>query len=180
MTNLTDIKKIAILGLFLAVGIILAIFETYIPRPLPWIKPGLANVATLTVLYLFGPREAISINSLRAVLVYLFTVGFGGPGFWIAFIASFVSAFAMFLVVRSSAPNVGPIGVSMVGAFAHIISQLTIAGLFIVGRIEIIYLLPLFVFSTFFAGLAVGLLSFLILEHLQKRFSLRYAIPSGV
>ena len=55
-------EKIVLLGLFLALGMILALFEAYIPRPLPWAKPGLANVVALVTLYVFGITEEMLLN----------------------------------------------------------------------------------------------------------------------
>jgi heptaprenyl diphosphate synthase len=171
------LQKTVILGLLLATAIILAIFEIYIPRPLPWVKPGLANVVALTAIYLFGLREAIAINCLRVVLVNLLTGGFAGPGFWLALSASFFAAISMFVAIRAGAPKIGPIGVSMLGAFVHVATQLLFAGFFVIGKLQILYLLPLFVLPSFFAGLIVGLLGYLLLLRLQKKYSLRYALP---
>lgn len=173
-----SIEKIALLGLFLAVGIILAIFETYIPRPLPWAKPGLANVVTLVLIYLFGLKEAILVNCSRVVLVNFMTGGFAGPAFWLALTASLFSALTMFGFVRLAAKKTGPLGVSMAGAYMHILVQLLLAAVFIVGKLQIFRLLPFFMVPTFFSGILVGLFAILLLRQLQKRFHLKYALPA--
>lgn len=176
-TELSGVQKIVHLGLFLASGILLAIFEMYIPRPLPWAKPGLANAVALIIIYLFGFRDALLMNCGRVVLVNLLTGGFAGPGFWLALSASVASTVSMFLIVSNFANKVGPVGVSLVGSFAHIFTQLFVAGLFIIGKMEVLHLLPLFIFPALFAGLVVGIFAFLTLLQLRKRVILKFPLP---
>jgi heptaprenyl diphosphate synthase len=177
-TKPTGVQKTVHLGLFLAAGIILAIFEMYIPRPLPWAKPGLANAVALIIIYLFGFRDALLINCARVVFVSLLTGSFAGPGFWLALSAAFASTVSMFFIVSHFANIVGPVGVSLVGAFTHIFTQLLVAGVFIIGRIEVLHLLPLFVSPALFAGLIVGIFAYLILLQLEKRLKLKYPLPN--
>lgn len=170
--------RLALLSLFLATSIILALLEIYIPRPLPWVKPGLANVVTLVVLYLYGFADALWLNILRVVVVNLITGGFGGPGFWLGSAAAVSATCFMYFALLFGAPNLGPIGVSLIGAFSHIFTQLLLAGLMIVGRLEILFLLPFFVVPAFFAGIVVGVLAYLLLQRLMQRMSLRFPLPA--
>ena len=61
-------KKAIQLSLIVAVGLVLFLFESFIPRPLPWLKPGLANIATLFTLYTFDLRCALTVTLLRILL----------------------------------------------------------------------------------------------------------------
>ncbi|HOT97821.1 MAG TPA: Gx transporter family protein [bacterium] len=49
-----DARKHSRLALLTADGLALSLFESVMPRPLPWIKPGLSRIATLAALYLHG------------------------------------------------------------------------------------------------------------------------------
>ncbi len=50
-----------------AIGLTLA--EAAIPLPIPGVKPGLANIVTLVVLYRYGWRMAAWVAGLRSVLL---------------------------------------------------------------------------------------------------------------
>ena len=63
-------KKIAYLGIMLALAMIFSYVESLIPIyfGVYGMKLGLPNIVILLVLYLFGPWEAILINILRILL----------------------------------------------------------------------------------------------------------------
>ena len=59
-------KRLAYLGLFSAVAMILGYVDTLLPVfPVPGIKLGLANLAVILALYFYGPKEALLVSSVR-------------------------------------------------------------------------------------------------------------------
>ncbi len=69
-------KRISLLGILLSIAAILGYVEAILPISvgIPGIKLGLANVAILFVLYVYGFREAFLISVLRTVIIaFLFT-----------------------------------------------------------------------------------------------------------
>ena len=56
VTGRTDVKRIAMLGLLLAVAMLLSYVEVLIPLPItiPGLKIGFANLAIVMVLYFCG------------------------------------------------------------------------------------------------------------------------------
>lgn len=64
MTGLPDKRKTAYMGLLLSFALILSYVESLIPffAGIPGMKLGLANLAVLLALYLFGGREALLLN----------------------------------------------------------------------------------------------------------------------
>ena len=66
-------KKTAVLGMYLAFAMILSYIEVLIPLPIPipGIKLGLANLAVILILYLYGFKEALLINVVRIILMGL-------------------------------------------------------------------------------------------------------------
>ena len=64
------IGRTAFLGLLLAFALILSYIETLIPfqSGVPGIKLGLANLAVILSLYLFGWKEALLLTTLKALL----------------------------------------------------------------------------------------------------------------
>ena len=63
-------NKTAYLGLLLAFALILSYIETIIPLQsgIPGIKLGLANLAVVLCLYLFGWKEAMLLTIVKALL----------------------------------------------------------------------------------------------------------------
>ena len=156
-------KKITQLALLTAAGLVLFLFESVIPRPLPWIKPGLSQIATLVALYLFGWREALVVVGARVLLGSLLTGTFIGPGFWLALPAGMSAAVSMACTRSVARESVGMAGVSVIGALVHNLTQLALVRLFFVQSEEVIYLLPLVWLPAIFTGLIVGLASFLLI-----------------
>lgn len=74
--------------------------------------------------------------------------------------------------------KLGPIGISMIGAYVHIFIQLLLAAALIIGQMQVFYLLPFFMLPTFFSGLLVGIFALLLLQELEKRFVLKYRLPA--
>lgn len=66
----------------IVIGLLLFIFEAYLPRPVPWLKFGLANIATLIALYWLGWRAALIVSLFRIVIGSFFTGTLFTPGFF--------------------------------------------------------------------------------------------------
>ena len=71
-------RKTALYGILIALAMVMSFIETLIPIPLPvpGVKIGLANLVTITGLYLVGIPGTICVTILRVVLIG-FT--FGNP-----------------------------------------------------------------------------------------------------
>lgn len=61
-------KKVAFLGVFLALALIFSYIETWIPNVfgVPGIKLGLANIVIIILLFRFGTKEAYGISVARS------------------------------------------------------------------------------------------------------------------
>ena len=55
-----------------ALAIALSMAEAVFPSPIPGVKPGLANIVVLLVLYQDGLRAAIWVSALRVIAGSLF------------------------------------------------------------------------------------------------------------
>ena len=64
------LKKILHLALLTAVSLVLFVAENQIPPPVPvpGVKLGLGNVIVVTVLFLYGRREALAVLAVKIVL----------------------------------------------------------------------------------------------------------------
>ena len=65
-----ETRKIARMGLLVALSMILSYVESLIPAfvAVPGVKVGLANIVVIFALYTLGPIEALTVSLLRVIL----------------------------------------------------------------------------------------------------------------
>jgi heptaprenyl diphosphate synthase len=168
---LQDRYRIALLSAY-AVG--LHGFETLLPTPIPWLKPGLANIVTVITLMLYGLRPAIMVTLIRVTLSSLFTGTFLGPAFILSLGGGITSTLVMGFVVSIAPGLFSVIGLSIIGALSHNLAQLLLAYFLLIQRIEAILLItPLIVLFGTLTGAVNGVVSDLVVRNLKipaKRF----------
>ncbi len=147
-------------------GLVMFLFEAILPRPLPWAKPGLANIVTLLALHMLGAASAWAVTLLRVLLGSFFIGSFMNPGFWLSLAGGIAAVAVMTALKTCGAKHFSVIGISLAGALAHVLAQIAVAGFFIVRRWEIVYLLPAMLWPALFAGVVVGIAALLLLERL--------------
>lgn len=150
-------RSAARLGLLVAVAITLQIAEGQIPRPVPWLRLGLANAVTLLILVRAGLRPALAVTAIRVVLSGLLLGTFGGPAFWLSASGGIAAALVMSLALRA-APPLSLLGVSVAGSAAHVVAQLgTISFLLGLGSSAVV-LAPILLATAVPLGLVTGAL----------------------
>ena len=159
-------RKISFLSLLITIGLIIFIFEIYIPRPLPWLKPGFANIATLLALYLFDFKAAIIVVIGRVILGSLLVGTFLNPAFFLAFAGGIGSTIVMSIFKSYFSRFFSIFGVSIIGAITHNIIQLLLVSFIIIQHATILFLLPILILSALFTGLVVAFFSHYILKNL--------------
>ncbi len=159
----TGSRRIVYCALLVAAGLVLFLFESLIPRPLPWMKPGLANAAGLVALYLFGAREAAAVTLLRVVVGALILGTLFNPSFFLSLGGGVTAVIAMTVVRHFGQEFFSIVGVSVCGAAGHNLAQLSLAYALIVRRAELFFLLPAMILTALFTGVVVGLLAHLML-----------------
>ncbi len=101
----------------LAIGI--GIVESFLPRPVPFMKFGLANIITIIAVLKYGTITGLKVNILRAVAVSLFLGTMATPAFILSLSGGIISALVMGAVKRFfSVP-----GVSVSGSIAGLYVQ---------------------------------------------------------
>lgn len=159
-------RRIAALA---AAAVGLSIAEAAIPLPIPGIKPGLANIVTLLVLYRFGWRLAVWVSLLRIVASALALGTFMTPTFIMSLAGGLASLLALALLVRLPRTWVGPIGLSVLAAFLHIGAQLLLVDLWLLPGVSLVGLLPLFLGAAWLAGLFNGIVAARLLGREPQR-----------
>ena len=156
------------LSSLVALGLILFLFEALLPHPLPWVKLGLSNIISLLTLYIFGLRATLVVVFSRVTLGSLILGTLLNPTFLFALCGGTASALVMGLVKQGFSNHLSVIGISILGALAHNLAQLFLAYLLFVKRVEILYLMPIMLFSSVISGFVIGLIAHFLLEIRKK------------
>lgn len=147
----------------LAIG--LHLIEAVLPSPLPGVKPGIANIVTLYVLYQYGIGTAAWVSLLRVFAGSLLLGQLFSPTFLLSFGGALSSLCVLTLAIKLPRTWFGPVSLSILASFAHISGQLLIVWLWLIPHSGIIYLTPIFAL----AALVFGLINGLVLTRLMQQ-----------
>ncbi len=158
-------KKIVYYGIFTALGIALHIMEGMIPNPfsgmVPGARIGLANIIGLVSLSIFGLPFALSVNLMRVVVAGLLTGAVTSVLYGLA--GAFFSTLVMWMALSHLNRWLSLVGISVLGALAHNVAQLTVAGLMIL-NFRIFAYLPVMMVASLFTGAFIGLTASFVLQ----------------
>lgn len=159
-------KRIALLGLLVALAMILSYLESLLPPfvAVPGIKLGLTNVVVLVALLTLDAGAAFGVNVVRIVLV---GITFGNLSAMLyALAGGLLSFLVMFLLKKSR--RFGPVGISTAGGVAHNFGQILVA-MFVLETDKLIYYLPVLCISGTVAGVAVGILGGMVAKRITNK-----------
>ncbi|MDP1766129.1 MAG: Gx transporter family protein [Methylotenera sp.] len=151
-----DDHRIAKLAAF---AIALHMVEAVIPSPLPGVKPGIANIVTLFVLYQYGFKTAAWVSILRVFASSLLLGQFLSPTFLLSLSGAVLSLAVLWMGMRLPEKWFSPISLSILAAFAHIAGQLIIVRLWLIPHAGVSYLIPMFAIAALFFGLINGIIT---------------------
>jgi len=156
---------------FAALGVAIHILEAALPSPLPGVKPGLANVITLIVLIQYGWKTAAWVAGLRVLVGSLLIGSFMTP----TFILSASGAIASIGILGAAhaynrylpGAGIGPIGLGLLAATAHMGTQLYMAYLLFIPHAGIFNLAPILLT----AACVFGIISGIITQHILRQLA---------
>ena len=126
MKNSYTPKKIGIMAVFIAIGLVLQYVESRISiLSIPGGKLGLANAVSIINIFMFGGKNALIIAILRATLTSLMVSGIATLPYGV--LGAIFSILVMALSKKYFYPQVSIIGISVLGAAFHNIAQLLVA-----------------------------------------------------
>ena len=147
--------SLTLCAMLISLALALSYAERFIPLqmliPLPGIKLGLANIVTLTALYLLGAKSAFTILILRCFLGSLF--GGGITGFLFSLCGGILALVVM--TGTKKLPLFSIYGVSILGAAAHNIGQIC-ASMILMHSVYIAAYLPYLLIIGVFTGFATA------------------------
>jgi len=163
--------KLIFLSLLVSLGIALHIIESFIPFPVavPGAKLGLANIITLLTLIIYGFKAGLTVSILRCIITSLLT---GSPSSLIyslsgAVLSLFLMAFAYFYTKGIFSL----VGISIIGAQAHNLAQISVASIILKNAGLFLYL-PFLMIIGLFTGYFVGLAVIMTQRILEKNLKI--------
>lgn len=154
-------KRIALFAMFIALAFVFSYLESLVPFNIgiQGIKLGLANIVVVTAMYILSEKDAFFISVVRIVLSGL---TFGGVSTLIYSLAGGILSFAVMALVKKC-KKLSVTGVSVLGAIAHNIGQIAVAGA-VMGTYRIVYYLPVLLVSGAVTGVVIGILSNIVIS----------------
>lgn len=158
------LKYLVFLSLLVSVAMILSYLESLIPPivPIPGVKLGLANAATLFALYVLGIPEALGVSAIRILLSGIL---FGNP---VSLIYSAAGGALSLLgsVLLKKSGFFSPIGVSAAAGVLHNVGQMIAVVLVLENAALASYVFPLILSGTV-SGALVGVVSGMLIARLS-------------
>ncbi len=143
--------RITTLALLISAAFALASLERVVPNPFPMVRMGLGNIMTLVAFTLFGVSGGVWVTVGRVGLVALLWGGLLSPT---AVLSAAGGAASLLLMVPLLGTNRFSLyGISMAGAYGHILGQLTVAVLLYVRSPGLLALLPVMGTAAILTGL---------------------------
>lgn len=158
-------RKIAMLGLSVALAMILSYIEALFPLnfAVPGIKMGLANIVIIFILYKIGFKEAVMISLVR---VFLSSLLFGNiMALAYSLSGAVLSLLIMFVLKKTDKFSV--VGVSIVGAVMHNAGQILMA-ILIMETQQIIFYMPALAVSGTVTGVLIGIVASIVIKRIKN------------
>lgn len=160
-------RKLVFISVLVAQAMILSFIERMIPVPFiaPGAKLGLANIITVTAVYMLTFKEAAAVVLLRIILT---ATTFGSlSSFLYSLSGGVLSLLVMASIVKVFRNEVSLVGVSITGAIAHNIGQLIVAA-FVINSFLIITYLPILLIIAIPTGIFVGFVARFLINYLER------------
>lgn len=155
------------------VALYLSLAENFIPKPFPWMKIGLSNIAVLIALEKFDSKFALELVLLRIFIQGLMLGTLFTPGFIISLTAGSLTTIFMIGLYKFR-NHLSLIAISSMSAFLHNLFQLIVVYFLMFRNISIYSKSILgFVWIFLIIGVEAGIITGFITEKLNLRRSIR-------
>ena len=165
--ELTQLRQDTRLAWLAAFAVALHLLEAALPPVIPGLKPGLANVVTVSALCLWGWRTAATVSLLRVVVASLLLGTLLSPAFWLSLGGAVGALIALGLGRGVPTAGLGPVGYSLLAALGHIGGQLGVAYLLLIQHAGIWALAPVLAAGAVITGTINGLAAHLLVRDWQ-------------
>jgi len=146
-------KTIALLGAFC---LFLSAIEYMIPKPLPFMRIGIANLPLLLALDILTFPQFLVLAAIKIFGQSLISGTLFSYVFLFSLTGTLLSALAMYALRFLLGKHVSFIGIGTLGAMVSNLSQLALAWFFLF-RDSVMYIAPPFLAAGLITGLAIGI-----------------------
>ncbi len=165
--DIMNTKKITLLAILLSTGIVLQIFENYLPiiSIIPGGKLGIANIVTMLCINLFDVKTSFILCVLRPVLSATL---YGGITQMFYGLAGGLLSFVFMAFIIKKCDKFSYIGAGIIGASAHNVAQIAVAVLMYSNTYIFTYL-PVLLILSLISGYFTGFCSTIIIQKYKDR-----------
>lgn len=158
-------KRLAMIGMFVAVAFVLSYIESLLPiqAGIPGIKLGLSNLVVIVCIHSCKVKETVSIALLRIVLAGFTFGSFSTMLYSLA--GGVLSLLVMYILKKSRLFSM--YGISVAGGVFHNVGQLLVAMVLLQTKL-LFYYLPFLILSGAVAGVAIGILGAVLVRQLKN------------
>lgn len=132
--------------------------EYAIPKPIPFMRLGIANMGIMLSLYVLPIRQVLFLTLIKVFLQALISGTFFSYIFIFSFVGSFASVFAMLLSKNIFKSKISFLGICFSGALANNLSQILLSYLMIF-KSSTSFIAPILLFSGFISSAVLGTLT---------------------
>lgn len=158
MQNPDTVNRRNVTAFFAALCLFLSAIEYVIPKPLPFMRLGLANMPIVLALYVLKRKELCVLVLLKVIGQGFISGTFFSYIFLFSAAGSFAAAATMFLLWRFGKTHVSSVGISLGGAFANTLAQIFMSRLMLFGD-AVRFIAPVLLTGGFITGLLLGLIT---------------------
>ena len=163
-------KKIAFLGLMLAVIVVLLTVERMLP-PLPFFPPnfklGISNIIVMFAIFFVGTEEAVILGVLKSFFNVLMRGVVGGL---LSLVGGMLSIVGIAIFMWISRRKMSVVSLSIIGAILHNIGQLFVAILILRSPQLFMLYLPVLIVAGVILGTLTGISTKIIMPVLGKLY----------
>ena len=162
----TKLSQLVLVSLMAALSLGLYALETMIPPlvPVPGVKLGLSNVITLICLYILGTKSAFAVLIIR---IFISSLLFGQPVSLVFSLFGGIMSFMIMAVLKAFFDKCNIWAISVFGAFAHNLGQIS-AAVLITGEFAVTYYFLFLIISSVVTGVFTGVCAQSAVKKLEK------------
>ncbi len=160
----TNTKKL--IAFLASLCLFLSAIEYVIPKPLPFMRLGLANMPIIIAIFLLKPRQILFLVLLKVIGQGFITGTFFSYIFVFSLFGSFAACFAMMIVHRIGKTYVSSVGISISGSLANAAVQIFLSEIVLYGDATQ-YIAPILTISASVTGFFLGMCTTVFLEKSQ-------------
>ena len=158
-------RKVAFLGLCIALAMILSYVESLIPPlvAVPGVKVGLPNLVIIFMLYKVSFKETVAVSLIRVLLV---SILFGTVlSMAYSLVGAALSLLGMILLKKTG--WFSTVAVSVIGGVLHNVGQILMA-ILVMETAQLIYYLPVLLITGTIAGVLIGVGASVIVKRMER------------